>query len=506
MNRAFSSLLCVPTAVLTGNNPCPLKDECQWSRMSPDLTGIPSVSKNDISAYANTALEIKMITETSISVIEQVTLRKVMTRLLPFLLICYAIAFIDRTNISIASLQMNADIGLSDTAYGLGAGIFFLSYTILEVPSNRILARIGARLWIARIMVSWGIATILMAFVVDEWTFYLGRFLLGACEAGFYPGVIYYLTRWFPRAARGRAFSLFQIGGPIAFMIGTPLAGSLLELDGSLGFAGWQWVFVVTGAPAIVFGFLVLIFLTDSPSKAKWLDGAQKEWLTGKLADEGDDGSHASTPLKVVLHNRIVWLTCGINFFIIMSLYGVSMWLPRTVQALTGADNLAVSFLSAIPYIGAVIVTILASRLGDKIGQPQWITFWATVAGGIGLVITALNATSPVISMLGLCIASAGIYGSIPSMWSLSTARMPVLIAATSIGFISAVGNVGGFVGPYVAGIANTMTGNSSVALMLMGLSLFIASGFTLMASRTKPVVFAEKILTATHAQEKTHA
>lgn len=444
--------------------------------------------------------------ELNVNVMEKSTISIVMWRLLPFLLICYAIAFIDRTNISVASLQMNPDIGLSDAAYGLGAGIFFLSYTLLEVPSNRILARIGARLWIARIMVSWGIATVLMAFVVDEWTFYFARFLLGACEAGFYPGVIYYLTRWFPISARGRAFSLFQIGGPIALMVGSPLAGALLEMDGILGIAGWKWVFAVTGAPAIIFGFFVLYFLTDSPAKAVWLTNEQRNWLVKKLANEGDDGSHNSTPLNKIFNFRIVWLTCGINFFIIMSLYGVSMWLPRTVKGLTGADNLTVSFLSAIPYIGAVVVTVLASQYGDRIGKPHRITFWSTFIGGFGLLITAMNAASPVISMIGLCIASAGIYGAIPSMWSLSTSRMPVLLAATSIGFISAVGNVGGFVGPYVAGLVNTLTGQSATGLMIMGASLFVASGFTIFASRVKKVSQDSIPLTTNSAQEGHHA
>jgi ACS family tartrate transporter-like MFS transporter len=426
------------------------------------------------------------------STLERSTLRTAMVRLLPFLLICYAIAFIDRTNISVASLQMNPDLGISDAAYGLGAGVFFLTYTLLEVPSNRILARVGARWWIARIMVSWGIVTILMAFVVDEWTFYLGRLLLGACEAGFYPGVIYFLTRWFPRAARGRAFSLFQIGGPIALMIGSPLAGSLLELDGNLGLAGWQWVFIVTGVPAIVAGLIVFVYLVDSPKSAKWLSAEQQNWLTATLAEEGDDGSHANGSMKGAFRSKIVWMTCAVNFFIIMSLYGVSMWLPRTIQSLTAADNLTVSFMSAIPYVGAVIATVVMSRIGDRTGRPHRITLVATLVGGLGLIVAAATSQAPVLSLIGICIASAGIYAAIPSMWSMSTARMPVMLAATSIGFISAIGNVGGFVGPYVGGLANTATGTPAATLVIMGVSLVVAAAFTVAASRTKTVVTRE--------------
>lgn len=413
------------------------------------------------------------------------TLRTITTRLVPFLMICYVIAFIDRTNISVASLTMNADIGLSDAAYGLGAGIFFLSYTILEVPSNRILARVGARIWISRIMVTWGIVTILMSLVHNEWTFYLGRFLLGAAEAGFYPGIIYFLTRWFPRAARGRAFSLFQIGGPIALMIGSPLAGGLLEMDGVLSLAGWQWVFIVTGVPAVVLGVIAFFYLTDAPSKATWLDDRQRAWLTTTLADEGDDGTHRNGSMVAALKAPIVWLTCAINFFIIMSLYGVSLWLPRTVQGLTNADNLTVSFLSAIPYVGAVAATIVMSRLGDRIGKPHRITIISTLVGGAGLFLSALSGGNAVASMIGICIASAGIYAAIPSMWSMSTARMPVMLAATSIGLISAIGNVGGFVGPYVGGLANTATGSPATTLFIMGVSLIVAAAFTIVTARS---------------------
>jgi len=285
--------------------------------------------------------------------LESSTLRRVTTRLIPLLLICYAIAFIDRTNISIASLTMNADIGLSDAAFGLGAGIFFLGYTIFEVPSNIILARVGARLWIARIMVSWGVVTILMMFVHNEWTFYAGRLLLGICEAGFYPGVIYFLTLWFPAARRGKAFSLFQIGGPIALVVGSPLAGSLLNLDGLGGLAGWQWVFLVTGIPAIVFGVIVFFYLTDKPADAGWLEPDQRTWLMNTMSAEHAH-DHSGHVLKDALRTPLIWIVSGINFFIILSLYGVSLSLPRIVKSLTGQTNFITSVITAIPYVFAV--------------------------------------------------------------------------------------------------------------------------------------------------------
>jgi ACS family tartrate transporter-like MFS transporter len=420
----------------------------------------------------------------SVSVLGNQTLKRVTTRLIPLLLICYAIAFIDRTNISIASLTMNADIGLSDAAFGLGAGIFFVGYTIFEIPSNIILARVGARMWIARIMVSWGIVTILMMFVHNEWTFYAGRLLLGICEAGFYPGVIYFLTLWFPAAARGRAFSLFQIGGPIALVVGSPLAGSLLNLDGLAGLAGWQWVFLVTGIPAIVFGAIVFFYLTDKPADADWLEPAQRTWLTTTMDAEhaGDHGGHV---LKGALRTPLVWIVSGINFFTILSLYGVSLWLPRIVKALTGQTNFITSVITAIPYVFAVVAVILVARSSDRRKERYFHVMIPCFAGAVGLVASGLIGGAPILSLAALSLASAGIYSAIPPMWGMTTGVISGPVAAAAIGVISCIGNMGGFFGPYVAGLINEFTGNTVSSLLAMALSLFIAGLLVLVARRS---------------------
>lgn len=403
-------------------------------------------------------------------------LSRVTRRLLPFLLVCYAIAFIDRTNISIASLTMNQDIGLSDAAFGLGAGIFFLGYTIFEVPSNMILAKIGARVWIARIMVTWGIVTVLMMFVTDPTSFYIGRFLLGVAEAGFYPGVIYFLSTWFPTESRGKAFSLFQIGGPIALMIGSPLAGSLLLLDGVMNLHGWQWVFVATGVPAVIAGVIFFLYMTDKPEHAKWLRDDQREWLVATMHHENTitGGSHSHS-FKAAMKHPIVWLVSAVNFLIILSLYGVSLWLPRIIKNFAGTTNLLTSFLSAIPYVAAVVAVLLVARHSDKMRERHLHVAVPCFAGAAALSVTGLVSGQPVLALIALSLASAGIYAAIPPMWGLPTAVLGGPAAAAAIGLISAIGNVGGFVGPSIAGFITETTGTPISSLLAMGGSLALA-------------------------------
>lgn len=415
------------------------------------------------------------------------TVKLITARLLPLLLICYAIAFIDRTNISVASLTMNADIGLSDAAFGLGAGLFFITYTVFEVPSNIILARIGARVWISRIMVTWGLVTIGMMFVEGPTSFYIGRMILGAAEAGFYPGVIYYLSTWFPSAVRSRAISLFQIGGPLALVFGSPLAGSLLNLDGRAGLAGWQWVFLITGIPAIVAGVIVFLKLTDRPAQATWLPEANRTWLVETMAKESQP-EHGHL-LRLVLSKPVVWVVAGINFFIILSLYGVSLWLPRIVQSLTGSGNFAASSLSAIPYLVAVIAVVLVARDSDRRPERAFHVAIPCAVGAAGFLVAGLVSGHPTVSLGALCLASAGIYSAIPPMWGMTTKVLSGSVAAAAIGIISAIGNVGGFVGPYLAGLINQATGNATTSLVALSGSLLIAAALVLVV---RPLLRAE--------------
>lgn len=420
------------------------------------------------------------------SAIGKATLAHVTRRLLPFLLICYAIAFIDRTNISVASLTMNKDLGLSDVAFGLGAGIFFLGYTIFEVPSNILLARIGARIWIARIMLTWGVITSLMMFSTDATSFFVFRLLLGIAEAGFYPGVIYFLSTWFPMQARGKAFSLFQIGGPIALVIGSPLAGSLLQLNGVAGLDGWQWVFLVTGIPAVIAGTIFFLFMTDRPTQAKWLPAEQREWLVATMDKERLDSGEHGHSFKTAMKHPIVWLVSAVNFLIILSLYGVSLWLPRIIKNFTGAGDLLTSFLSAIPYIAAVIAVLLVARSSDRRRERHLHVAIPALTGAVALALTGVVAQQPWLALVALSVASAGIYAAIPPMWGLPTAVLGGSAAAAAIGTISAIGNVGGFVGPYVAGLINGATGQPLASLVAMAISLALAGILVLlMRSRT---------------------
>jgi ACS family tartrate transporter-like MFS transporter len=370
---------------------------------------------------------------------------------------------------------MNKDLGLGDAAFGLGAGIFFLGYTIFEVPSNIILARVGARIWIARIMVTWGIVTSLMLFAHDSTTFFIFRLLLGIAEAGFYPGVIYFLSTWFPTQSRGKAFSLFQIGGPIALVIGSPLAGSLLQLNGAAGLAGWQWVFLVTGIPAVVAGTIFFFYMTDRPSQARWLQPEQREWLVATMEKERLDTSEHGHSFRTAMKHPIVWLVSALNFLIILSLYGVSLWLPRIIKNFTGAGDLLTSFLSAIPYVAAVVAVILVARSSDKRRERHLHVAIPALTGAIALALTGAVAQQPWLALVALSLASAGIYAAIPPMWGLPTAVLGGSAAAAAIGTISAIGNVGGFVGPYVAGLINQATGQPLSSLLAMALSLALA-------------------------------
>jgi MFS transporter, ACS family, tartrate transporter len=410
-------------------------------------------------------------------------LSRVARRLLPLILICYVIAFIDRTNISIASLTMNQDIGLSDAAFGLGAGVFFIGYSVFEVPSNVLLAKLGARVWITRIMISWGIVTVLMMFVRDPVTFYLGRFLLGAAEAGFYPGMIYFLSTWFPAAARGRAFSLFQIGGPIGLIVGSPLAGSLLQLDGVLDLAGWQWVFIATGVPAVVAGVAFWLHMTDKPQDAAWLPEQQREWLVATMAAEQvTAGAHTHSFLGAMRH-PIVWLISAVNFFIIVSLYGVSLWLPRIVQGFAGSSDFVTSLLSAVPYVAVVVAVLLVARHSDRTRERHLHVAVPCLVGAVALACTGLVTSYPALALAVLALASAGIYSAIPPMWGLPTAVLGGPAAAAAIGLISAIGNVGGFVGPSIAGFIIELTGEPASSLAAMGASLALA-GLLVLALR----------------------
>jgi ACS family tartrate transporter-like MFS transporter len=302
--------------------------------------------------------------------LRRTTLAKVGWRLLPFLLLLYVVAWLDRVNIGFAALQMNRDLGFSAAVYGFGAGVFFIGYALFEIPSNLILARVGARLWIARIMITWGVLSVAMMYVSDATSFYVLRFLLGVAEAGFLPGIIYYLGHWFPAAERARAISWFLLAIPLSTVVGGPLAGVLLELNGGYGLTGWQWLFLIEGVPAVVLGFVVLRYLTDSPEQAHWLAPEERRWLAERLRLEHHAAqARHGVGLHAALVHPTVWLLGLIIFACQCGSYGLTLWIPQIVRGLSGSSDLLVSMISALPYVAASVGMILIGRSSDRSGE-----------------------------------------------------------------------------------------------------------------------------------------
>ncbi len=404
------------------------------------------------------------------------TLAKVGWRLLPFLLLLYVVAWLDRVNIGFAALQMNADLGFSAAVYGFGAGVFFIGYAAFEIPSNLILARVGARLWIARIMITWGILSVAMMYVQGPMSFYVLRFLLGVAEAGFLPGIIYYLGNWYPAAERARAVSWFMLAIPLSTVIGGPLAGVILELDGWHGLTGWQWLFLLEGLPAVVLGFVVLVYLTDSPDKAEWLLPEQRQWLAERLARE-QRATHErhGIGLRAALLHPTVWLLGLIIFACQCGSYGLTLWIPQIVQGLSGLGNLAVSAISALPYVAAAIGMIVIGRSSDRSGERLLHIAIPSAIGALGFIASAYF-VSPVPGMIALTVAAVGDLSTRGPFWTLPTRFLTGSAAAAGIGLINTLGSLGGFVGPYAVGVVRQVTGSFAGGLLFLALLLLLAA------------------------------
>jgi len=419
-------------------------------------------------------------TEADAAQLGRATLKKVGWRLLPFLLLLYVVAWIDRVNISVAALQMRPDLGLSATVFGFGAGIFFAGYALFEVPSNLILARVGARFWIARIMVTWGILSILMMFVSGPVSFYVLRFLLGVAEAGFLPGIIYYLGNWFPAAERARAVSWFMLAIPLASVVGQPLSGLLLELDGWHGLKGWQWLFLLEGIPAVVLGFVVLAHLTDSPEKAGWLAPAERAWLTQRMRGEDRAAQERhGVGLRAALTHPTVWLLALILFACQTGNYGLQFWIPQIVQGLSGYSNLTTSMIAALPYAAAAVAMIVIARSSDRMGERLFHIAIPSAIAAVGFMAGAYF-TALLPAMIALTIASMGDLGTRGPFWSLPTRFLTGSAAAGGIALINTCASIGGFVGPYAVGFLRDRTESDAAGLLFLGMLLLLAAGATL--------------------------
>jgi D-galactonate transporter len=406
--------------------------------------------------------------------------------LLPFLLLLYIVSWLDRVNVGFAKLQMNADLGFSETVYGIGAGIFFIGYAFCEVPSNYFLVKFGARIWIARIMITWGLISAAMMFVQGEWSFYAMRFLLGVAEAGFLPGIIYYLSQWFPREERAKAVSWFMIGIPLSVVFGGPLSGWLLGFDGHMGLHGWQWLYIVEGLPAVFLGFVVLGYLTEKPADAKWLSAEQREWLTAKIATE-----HVVAPgmrklnFADALSHPTVWLLALIMFCCQTGSYGLTLWVPTIIKGLSGFTDFEVGLFAAVPYIAAALGMILIGRSSDARNERFMHLAIPTAIGALGFIATAMI-HSPWPAMVALSVAAVGDYGTRGPFWALPGKFLTGDSAAAGIALINSFAALGGFVGPYMVGYLKDKTGSFESPLYLLAGVLFVGSSLTLVLRKSK--------------------
>ncbi|WP_425838714.1 MFS transporter [Streptomyces fractus] len=414
------------------------------------------------------------------------SLRKISWRLLPLLCGLYVIAFLDRQNISFAALTMQSEFRMSATAFTLGQVVFFVAYALLEVPSNLALHRFGARRWIARIMFSWGAVTMLTALVDSRWQFYLGRFLLGAAEAGFYPGVLYYLSKWFPSSRRTAAIGVFMLAQPLANIIGNPALGVLDGLDGAGGLQGWQWIFVVTGIPALLAVPLVLRCLPDSPERVSWLRPDEKDWLSGQLALEAEAAGPQSAHPLAALRDRRVLALAGFYLCFTLATYGLGFWLPTIVSGFGHLSGGAVGVISAAPFVvvaaSLVIVPMMARRRGTPLG---WIAALLGLAVA-GFTLTA-SVDSPLLQMIGVTAGAVGSTASQPMVWTTIPRFLAGAAAAAAIATVNAVGNLGGGLGPMGIGVIVDRTGSAVSGLILLIGVCFVALLATLGLRRILP-------------------
>lgn len=401
--------------------------------------------------------------------------RKATVRIVPVLIAAFLAAYLDRVNVGFAKLQMASDLQLSDAVYGFGAGVFFLGYFLFELPSNLILHRVGARTWLARIMVSWGLISALTMLVQTEWQFYAMRFALGAAEAGFMPGVIYFLSSWFPAERRGRVVGLFFIGLGVAGFIGAPVSGLILKyLPGFWGYAGWQWLFMLEALPSVLIGIALLFMLEDRVAEASWLTAEEKEAIVADL--ERELGNKPALTLGQALTNPLIILMTAIFFICNLCVYGLNFWLPTLIVNMGVKDPAMVGFMSALPSLCAIITMILVSRSSDLRRERRWHLAGLFLLGAIGLALSVVFKHEPLPGIVALCIATAGILSIPPLFWNLPTALLSGVAAAGGLAVLNSFANLSGFFGPVIVGWTATATGGTEPAILFLAATLVVAS------------------------------
>jgi MFS transporter, ACS family, tartrate transporter len=396
-------------------------------------------------------------------------------RLVPFLFILYIIAYLDRINVGFAALQMQQQLHFNDKAFGLGLGIFFAGYLCFQLPSNLILNKVGARRWICLLMVVWGLVSCAMIFVTTLKSFYILRFSLGLAEAGFFPGVILYLRNWFPASARARTVALFMTAAPLAGVVGGPISGALLTLQNRGGLAGWQWLFLIEGLPAILMGAVVIFFLTDTPAKASWLPAEQRQWLIDTLEQERNNTTSSGyvTVPAALLSGRVWLLTfmyCGMN----TCTYGISLWLPTVIRSLSGVSSFVIGLLSTIPYIAAAIAMVIVGYHSDRTGERRYHAAIPAFCAMAGLLIAAYShSVVPMIAAISLAVLAE--FSMMGPFWSIPTTFLAGTGAAAGIALINSIGNLGGFFGPYVIGLVRNQSGSFKGGLLVVAAAMAFA-------------------------------
>jgi len=410
---------------------------------------------------------------------------KVFWRIMPFLMLCYVIAYLDRVNVGFAKLQMSVDLGFSETVFGLGAGVFFLGYFLFEVPSNILMHKVGARVWIARIMITWGILSAAFMYVETPLQFYVLRFLLGLAEAGFYPGIILYLTYWYPSHRRAKVIAVFMSGIPVAGILGNPLSGWIMDaFHGTTGMHGWQWMFVIEAIPAVLIGLATLAYLDNGIAKAKWLSADEKKLLEDEIAAD-QKGKESVHSFADIVSDKRVWLMCLIYFCFVMGQYGLTLWMPTLVKATGVTGNLHIGLLSAIPFGCAIVAMNLIGRSADARRERRWHLIVPALMGAVGFVGAALFADNTAISIAALSLAAAGVLTCAPLFWSLPTSFLSGAAAAVGIAAINSVGNLAGFVSPYLIGYLKDLTHSGATGMYMLAIMLVIGSAAVLKTSPT---------------------
>ncbi|WFU12719.1 MFS transporter (plasmid) [Rhizobium sp. CB3090] len=412
--------------------------------------------------------------------LENTAYRKVFWRIIPLLMFCYVVAYLDRVNVGFAKLQMSSELGLSEAAYGAGAGIFFIGYFLFEVPSNLLMNKVGARIWIARVMITWGIVSAAFAFTSSETMFYILRFLLGLAEAGFFPGIILYMASWYPSHRRAKIIATFMSAIPVSAIFGNPLSGWIMDsLHTFHGMSGWQWMFLIEAIPAVLLGFVVLFYLDNRIEDAKWLNQQEKDVLRANMEAENRIKTGSPSSLGATLSDRRVWLMSLIYFCFVLGQYGLNFWMPTLVKASGVVGNFHVGLVSAIPYICTFVTMLVLGRSSDHFRERRWHLVVPAMVACFGFI-AATMASSTGIAIAALSLAAAGAITCAPLFWSLPTAFLAGTGAAAGIAWINSVGNLAGFLGPFIIGYLKDTTGSNSIGMYFLAAALVVGCMATL--------------------------